>query len=260
MSASIGTQTYVLAEGFDTCANVSAATLSAWWNGTPWYVYGTYLGGSGGAYVGCVPMSQATINSAIGQGWALEPFWYGRQMPSSCIRETYPSTISLNTTTAYSQGKSEADSANTAAASFGYGTFDIIYYDLEATGDSSACIAAAKAFVNGWEYELAYFTAYWGGLYGSSCSSNLSSFASIANVPRAIAPRDVNHDPTGVYGLSCLSDSLWDNEQRIHQLAAMVPLMYGGHSLVVDEDCAYGPVDTNSGVDRSPFNCSYVHQ
>ncbi|HKT22018.1 MAG TPA: glycoside hydrolase domain-containing protein [Nitrososphaerales archaeon] len=254
-------QRYVMAEGFDTCQFVNSTILQAWWTGTPWYVYGTYLGGDNGAAPGrgCVAMSSSTITFAISEGWALEPFWYGPQMPASCTGLSFPYLISLDTSTAYDEGVAQAQAANSAAASFGYGTFDVIYYDMEATGSSSSCLDAAHAFVNGWDWELSAYTPYWGGLYGSTCSSQLSSFATIPNVPYAIAPRDVNHDPTGVYGLSCLPDRRWANEQRIHQLSAYDPLTYGGYPLTVDEDCTDGPVDTNSGA-RDPFNCNHYTQ
>jgi hypothetical protein len=237
--------TYYYAEGFDTCAYVNSDTLDAWWFGTPWYFYGTYLGGTGGADVGCVAMSIATIQHAATTGWGLEVFWYGRQMPSSCTGLSYSHTISLDTTTAYNQGVSEADSASAKAETYGYGLLNIIFYDLEAVGTSSTCIAAAKAFINGWDHELAFNTLYSSGLYGSTCSSQLSKFASIGYPPINIAPRDTSHDPTGVYGLLCLSDDLWNNDRRIHQLAAEVHKSYGGVGLWIDEDCADGRLSSN---------------
>jgi hypothetical protein len=247
--ATIDTDTYILVEGFDTCQNenLSPVQMQAWWSDSPFWIYGTYLGGSNGPSRHCVPKTTAFINAIIGQNWALEPFWYGRQMPASCIGTSFAYQISLNTTTADNQGVSEGNAAQAAAESYGYGTNDIIYYDLEAVGSTTSCKNAAKAFINGWEYSLNAQSEYWGGVYGSSCSSQLTSFSTIANVPYAIAPRDTSHSPTGVYGLSCLSDGLWNQDQRIHQLAAIVSLSYDGYPVIVDEDCADGPVDTNYG-------------
>jgi hypothetical protein len=255
-AVTILTGEYHNAEGFDTCASVTSSTLDAWWSGTPWFIYGTYLGGSGGQQVGCVAMSTATIQHAASTGWGLEPFWYGRQMPSSCTGLSFNNTISLNTSTAYSQGIAEANAAETAAQAFQYGTLDVIFYDLEAVGTSSTCIAASKSFINGWSYQLQVNSPYYGSLYGSTCSSQLSSFSTITYPPYSIAPRDTSHSPNGVYGLLCLADSLWNNHHRVHQLAAQQHKTYGGVTLWIDEDCADARINTNRSGGFEINNCA----
>jgi len=77
-------------------------------------------------------------------------------------------------------------------------------------------VAAAESFVQGWDNYLDSVTQFVPGLYGSSCASYLSNMTN-APVPAAIAPADPGVDYTGVYGLQCLSDGLWNQNRRIHQ-------------------------------------------
>ena len=166
-------------------------------------------------------------------------------MPVSCGGSSgRPAYISLNVTTATTQGENEAAAAATKALSYGLPSGSTIYFDLEAftNHSGSGCLAAAQNFVNGWAYQTYYHTAFYAGLYGSSCASFLSDMASHSSVPSAIAPSDNNHSPTGVYGLSCLPDGMWSLHQRIHQTTHTVHKQFNGDWLYVDEDCADGPV------------------
>jgi hypothetical protein len=253
----IGNQSYHQLEGFDACFHPSAAGLKDWLSHTPWYVYGTYLGGSGGAYVGCTPISLSTLDSAIKDGWAVVPFWYGRQMPESCGQRYYPDTISLNTTTAYNQGVQQANYAAAAAEAEGYGGLDPIYYDLESYGVSSGgCPQAASAFIKGWDHQLDDNTPYYAAMYGSTCGSFLSNFASITPRPAYVAAADPNNNPE-IYNLLCLPNNDWNDYNRIHQFADSLTLTYNGYPMPVDEDCVNSTVDTNSSAGASD-NCKYI--
>jgi hypothetical protein len=252
-------ETYEQAQSFDTCAQPSEGGLSDWWSGTPWYAYGFYLGGSDGSYVGCTSPGVSNIDYAISLGYAIIPVWYGFQMPTSCGQSYFPSQISLDTSTAYAQGVNAASLAAALAENdYDMELPDIIYYDLESGWDtgSSSCVAAADSFVNGWDYQLSVNTPYVPGLYGSSCGSDLTSFAHISNVPSDIWAADPNDNPE-IYNLECLANNLWIYNQRIHQFASTVYLSYGGYGMYVDEDCTDAEVDTNQGA-AEPDNCSYI--
>jgi hypothetical protein len=150
------------------CFHPTATGLSDWWSSSPYFAYGNYLGGVGGEYVGCTPISLSTLDSAVNVGWGIVPFWYGLQMPQSCNPNYFPETISLNTTDAYNEGRSSASSAAFSAESAGYAGGDLIYIDLESYGNSSdTCREAAEAFINGWDNYMFYNIPYLGGLdYG----------------------------------------------------------------------------------------------
>lgn len=260
-AATIGNLTYQYAEGFDTCAQMTASGLADWWNNTPWWHIGLYLGGSDGAAVGCSTLGSANFNYAVNIGFGVIPYWYGPQMPTSCGGSyNLPSYVSLNTTTAYNQGVAEATSAGKTANSYGLGYDGIVYLDLEGFVNNSGCLAAAQAFVNGWDYQMSVGTLYWPGLYGSSCSSYLTDMggASIPHIPYAISDSDPGRQYTTVYGLQCLPDSQWTNDHRNHQSAIGRYLSYNGYAMSVDEDCADTLVDTNRSQATLPHDCRLI--
>ena len=238
------------AMGFDTCSSLSASTLRAWVypnNGSPNLMIGLYLGGEDGAAVGCDdPIS--TFTTAINDGYGVESFWYGAQQPTSCGGTSgRPAYIAQgNSTTETQQGENEAASAYNQAAAAGFPQNGIIYLDLEGFVNNAGCLAAAQYYVNGFDYELyALGGRYHWGLYGSTCSSYLSSFAGITFVPMAIAPDDPGQSVKGVYGLVCLPDSYWNANQRVHQDENVWHATFGGIRLTIDEDCADGPLIGN---------------
>jgi glycoside hydrolase-like protein len=241
-------ETYAYHQGFDTCEGLTTGDLSAWYEDTPNWTVGLYLGGEDGAAVGCSAPGTTVWNYALSRGYGVEAFWYGAQMPTSCGGSSgRPAYISLNDNSATAEGESEASAAAAQASRYGLPESAPIYADLEGFVNNSGCLAAAQSFVNGWEYEMNVLTAYAGDLYGSSCSSYLSDMAAHSNVPQAIAPDDGGVDVTGVYGLQCLSNSMWDHNQRVHQTENEVYHVFNGVGLYVDEDCADGPVISSVG-------------
>jgi hypothetical protein len=235
--------------GYDTCLGLSSSTLSAWEypnNGSPNLMIGLYLGGEDGAHVGCDdPIS--TFTTAIADGYGVENFWYGAQEPTGRGGMSgLPAYITLgNSSTETQQGENEAISAYNQANSAGFPSGGIVYLDLEGFQNNSGCLSAAEYYVNGFDYEMSQLGKYHWGLYGSSCSSYLSSMSGIVFVPNAIAPDDPGVDVKGVYGLQCLSDGLWNQNQRIHQDENEWHATFGGISLTIDEDCADGPLIAN---------------
>lgn len=175
--------------------------------------------------------------------------WSGAQAP--CATRSFNTYFSRNPTTAYSQGVRAADGAKNAAYYLGFSsiaTVNRIYYDLEPFDtSSSSCVAAAKSYINGWDHELLVNSRYYGGLYGSTCASDLRAFASISNVPYDILPAYWNNSYS-VYGLRCLPDSYWGNHQRIHQFRGEYNVTWGSHTLHIDGDCADADVARNDGI------------
>lgn len=227
---------YQNANGFDTCSAKTQTMLSDWWNGTPWYDIGVYLGGSVGQSLGCYD-GAAAVDRALNTGYGVTLYWYGPQLGSPCNMRSFSSYISLNTTTAYNQGVSQANSASSAAAAAHLPFASTIFYDMEAYYANSGCRAASKAFINGWDHQLFYNTAWDDGAYGSSCASYPSDWASIANVPYAISPADTALDNGSVYGYPCLSNGYWSQNQRVGQFSTDNHT-YNGYNLYVDENCA----------------------
>ena len=243
-------------QGIDTCTVPTAAQLQTWITKSPYKAVNLYLGGSTRA------CSNPTLNAALirqlqQQGWTFIPTWVGPQ--AACT--TYASRISYDLATAYNQGVSEANAAINAAAPLGLTLADksgtVIYYDLEAYGGASASLAcrqSAQAFISGWTGQL-HAKGNQSGVYGGACSSALSDFASIANVPDAVwvaawlTPAQYHADAS-VFDVTCLSNALWTSHQRLRQYTYGHSETWGGVSLQIDSNAIDGPVA--SGSDTTP--------
>ncbi len=95
--------------GFDRCGAMSTADLDAFWNGTPLWTVGIYIGGETAQDGGCFLPDGAWVTTVRTRGWGIVFIWDGLQAP--CTSKTY--RMSSNTTTAYDQG---VDAANRAFA------------------------------------------------------------------------------------------------------------------------------------------------
>ena len=241
-------ETLVYQQGFDTCETLNDTQLANWWNGTPNYSVGLYLaGGEDGNAVGCSGLSPSVWDYAWGLGYSIEAFWYGAQMPPSCGGiGGRPAYITVgNAGAAYTEGQNEATSAmNGDIPAYGLVSGQIVYLDLEGFANNSGCLQAAEYYVEGWDQTVEQYGLQ-PGLYGSSCASYLQDMSTIYPVPMAIAPSDPGNATTGVYGLTCLSDGVWNSNQRIHQTESTEYRTFNGTSLYVDQDCADGPVMAN---------------
>lgn len=224
--------------GWDACGVGSTSNAQAFWNNTPYWNMGLYLGGSSYAS-GCNRWSTAQVNTLLGQGWMFLPLWVGPQAPCT----GFGSRFSSDGPTAFSQGRNEATAAYNKIVSLGWDTPNApLIYDLEAfnTGNSS-CLNAAKQFISGWVYQLHLAPAQKAGVYGSGCASGLSSYAGIANVPDFIHGADWSGNPnTGA--ITCVSSGNWVNNQRHKQYRGGHNETWNGVTLNIDSDCSNGPV------------------
>jgi photosystem II stability/assembly factor-like uncharacterized protein len=241
---------------FDACRLPTLSEMQTWWNQSPYWEINLYIGGSSR---GCNAWNQANLTSqwvasASSQGWKFIPTWVGPQAPCS----GYSSRLSYNLSTAYSQGRAEADLAAAAARSLGLTTNNglggtVIYYDMEGYPNESGCRDAVKSFMAGWSSRLKELGTLSGG-YGSSCASYLADWATIpnGNVPDAIWPASWYAQPyvykstATVWDVSCISNGLWVNNQRIRQYAGGHNETWGSVTLNIDSNIAGGPVSRSS--------------
>jgi hypothetical protein len=264
-SLDVDTQAYV-GQGFDICEIRSLSQMQTWWNSSPYNAVNLYIGGSARACSNSL-LSAPYLSQLNAQGWRFIPTWVGPQ--ASC--SGYSSRMSSDPAVAYNQGIAEANSALAVAANLGLteanqsGT--VIYYDLEAydTGNST-CRAAANSFISGWTYQM-QAKGNLAGVYGASCASAPSDWASIANVPDALwvanwyaNPGDVSYTRTAtVWDAYCLSNSLWADHQRLRQYAGDHNETWGGLILNIDSNVLDGPLTVPNGTAGAsapgqPFN------
>ena len=107
-----------------------------------------------------------------------------------------------------------------------------------------ACRAAAKSFVNGW-VERMHELGNPAGVYGGACSSYISDWATIPNVPDDVwiaAWYTDYYDPDAtVCGVSCLyPDSLWNDNQRLRQYAGDHNETWGNVTWNIDSNITHG--------------------
>ena len=250
------TQPYT-GQGFDKCGLPSVSNMQSWWNSSPYNGFNLYIGGSVYACRNTLPTA-SYVTSLNSQGWRFFPTWVGPQAP--CWRtDLTVARISTNTSTAYSQGISEADAAMATAANLGLaapdGSGSVIYYDIETYSPSdTTCVNAVNSFISGWTYELRAHNNL-SGVYGSSCY-NASSWWGIPNVPDAVwlAHWYMNpaYLPTATTADSCISSSLWSNHQRLRQYAGDHTEVWGGTSLGgIDSNALDGPLTVKNGTANS---------
>jgi hypothetical protein len=189
-------------------------------------------------------LSASLIAQLSQQGWQFIPTWVGPQ--AACTG--YTSRMSLDLATAYNQGIAEANAALDVAYNLGLTLDDksgtIIYYDLEYFDISNtACHDAAKAFIAGWTGQLRGAGSQ-AGIY--STGPILSGFAAIPNVPDAIWPAHwiySAYDPDAtVWDVYSLSNSLWNNQQRIRQYSGGHNETWDSITLNIDSDVIEGVV------------------
>jgi len=211
------------AGGFDRCVAPTVSHMGTWWSYSPYYDVGIYVGGDEATCPPNTPsnpnLDASWVSQVSGMGWGLMPLWVGPQMSElDCGGlQSWKYVISLDPSTAYSQGLSEGVSALSAANSLGV-TSSVIYYDMEPyVHDGSTCSNAAINFVEGWVEEL-HAGGFTAGLYTISTYyyQDASDFASASPVPDAVWPANygVNHS---VLNIPYLSNSYWATSQRIHQ-------------------------------------------
>jgi hypothetical protein len=225
-------------KGFDACTAPSTSAMQTWWNFSPYWDIGIYIGGVNRA---CSQpnLTSSWASSAHNMGWSFYLTWVGLQAP--CVNSPN-STFSSDPATAASQGQQAADNAVIAASNLGFDGTNVYYFDLEAynTGDST-CRTAVKSFINGWSSRV---QSYWGekaGVYGSGCGSAVDDWASIGTPPNDVWIADWNLDPD-VWGLCNVPNTHWTSDQRLHQYRGGHSETWGGVAISIDNDCADGQV------------------
>ena len=168
---------------FDKCNLPSLSQMAVWWPHSPYWSVNVYIGGIHRACPN-LNLTPQWVSSAMAQGWGLIPTWVGPQAPCS----SYTHRISYDLAEAYAQGRTEADAASQTAVNLGMtasgagGT--VLYYDMEGYSwrDDTGCRAAVKSFVSGWVERL-HELGNLAGVYGGSCSSYVTDWASLPHPP-----------------------------------------------------------------------------
>jgi hypothetical protein len=229
--------------GIDGCNlqnNLTAA--KAFWDGTPYYNFGLYLGGSS---AGCPTTSKSFVHALYdgtrGMYWQLLLIWVGRQAP--CNTNPRNTKISTNTTDAYEQGKDEAIGVYNKLLEFDLNPPNTpVVVDIEAFDTTNTtCLNAVKAFTRGWVFQMHLPPAQKAGVYGSTCASGLSALAGVSPRPDYITGAAWD----GVKSTStmpCISSSSWTNHQRHKQYRGDHSETWNGVKATVDSDCSNGPV------------------
>lgn len=235
-------------QGFDKCGLPEVWKMQEWWNNSPYKVFNLYIGGISFA---CWknPLDAVWVREVAEQGWKFIQTWVGPQAPCSSFNHK----ISWEKSTAYQEGRAEAQSAAEASYKLGFFSDRIIYYDLEAYGgDSETCNKAVQSFLRGWTERLHELGIKSGG-YGQSCSSYMTDWASINPPPDDvwIATWYTNYydDEASVWNAPCLANNLWKNHQRIKQYAGGHSETWGEVSITIDSNVLDGEIN---GLDIEP--------
>jgi hypothetical protein len=244
--ADADTNVYV-GQGFDTCEIPNLTRMQTWWNSSPYSAVNLYIGGISRACSNPL-LSASYLLQLNAQGWRLIPTWVGLQ--ASC--SSYTHRMSSTAATAYNQGMAEADAASAAAQALGLTEADssgtVIYYDLEYYSGDAICRNAAKAFIDGWSFQLRA-RGNLAGVYGSPC--NAIDWTSLANVPDALWIANwvaSSYTPTAsVFGAVCLGDQFWPTHQRLRQYAGGHNETWGGLTLNIDSNVLDGPLTVPNG-------------
>ncbi|WP_432838646.1 DUF1906 domain-containing protein [Dactylosporangium sp. CA-092794] len=225
--------------GWDACGIGSSGNAQAFWSNTPYWNMGLYLGGSSYG-TGCTQWTRTGVANLRSEGWKLLPIWVGPQAPCS----GFPSRFSTDPSTAYSQGFTEASKAYNRLIELGLDVSGTpVIYDLEGFDTSnSACVNAVKQFVSGWVADLHLAPAQKAGVYGSACSSSLSTFRSLPNPPDFIDAAQWDDNPSTAALSPCIPAAAWSNRQRHKQYRGDHNETWNGVTLNVDNDCSDGPV------------------
>ncbi|HEY7483458.1 MAG TPA: glycoside hydrolase domain-containing protein [Streptosporangiaceae bacterium] len=243
-----------VALGFDACAAPTMAQMRTWWDNSPYWDIGIYIGGTAR---GCAQPNLTAqwlddvqdIN--VGGAWGLLPIWVGPQ--SQCVQQaTIPATKRFSNVaqTAYTQGTQEAQSAVVQAIALGFELDELpLVYDLEGfdaqNPANATCLAAAQQFIQGWTEGLHNGANYQSGVYGSTCSSGLSALADPpvrgTSIPDFIWGADYDGNPS-TSAMRCVPSGKWPLFSRHKQFMGPHNETYGGLTINIDTDCSNGPL------------------
>jgi len=229
--------------GFDACTLPTLSQLQTWWTSSPYKTVGIYLGGSEFACSsGLSNLTASYVSSVLAQGWQIVPIWVGAQGVQTGTNFAY--TISSNTSTAYTQGVTEADSAIAQMVTLGVSQNAPIVYDMEAYAYTvTANLAATQAFIEGWDTEL-HAKGYLAAVYSSHNEFDGWTPAVVTPAIDTIWFAYFTQS-TGACTSGCttvfpsaidLPTNYWTNHHRSRQTSGSFNSTYGSLSLSIDED------------------------
>ena len=214
--------------GFDTHNVPSKDDLRVWWDKSPFYNIGIYVGGNN--YCGqhdlnghCIARPDPKlwaddwITEAENQGWGFYPIWVGPQAP--CVNAP-PHAYNLIDTSREgapaTQGAREADAAAAAMAALGL-TGSIVFYDMEGYDQSDQdCSGVVKSFLTAWVREMNADGFAATAVYGGPLQTQ-SDFSKIPNLTQVWVTYPQNPPHATIWGINYLNDMVFDNAQRVHQ-------------------------------------------
>lgn len=241
-----GSYTYET-KGLDSACAPTTSQMNAFWNGTPYYHWYIYVGGANRSCKNNTNLTASWVstNGPASTKWGLVPIWVGLQAPCTTPGKYY--VFSYNTTTAYNQGYSEAQSAASAVFNLGFSSNVPIVFDLEYWDTSNnPCVAAVRSFILGWVDWLHVPPSQKAGVYGSVCASGLNSLATITHPPDWIWGAYYQTPPNpSTSNMACIPSSRWVYHQRHKQYVGSHNETWNRATLNVDNDCANGPVYAN---------------
>lgn len=243
----------------------TTANMQTWWNSSPFYDVGVYLGGIS---LGCnnSNLNASWLTTVEGYGWGVVPLWSGPQAPCACDPNLsppctpFPHVFHTNPTLAQQDGTAEANSAATRASALA-NNISAIYVDIEPY-TSSQCGAAVKAYISGWVSQLHTLGFATGaGVYGAPADAN-TDWNNATNKPDEVwiaktFTNNLNAPYITTWGLTPLSDMLWATipGTRIHQYLENKTVTWNGVPLMIDHDIEDGPVGVPNAENKTPsFN------
>jgi len=256
-------------QGFDRCGSMTVSQLQKFWGVsggtfTQYYTVGVYIGGATARApsVSCFIPSASWVSQVSAIGYGLVFIWDGLQAPCSSNTNRFSS----NTTTAYNQGKTEAQAAYDTVTNLGADECcSIEYVDIEGNyTDTTSCHAAINSFLKGWADKLGSLSEH-SGVYSSSskaikglltdpgkCTSSTGHCPD--NVWNAHYVTSTDPEYNSVWSDPNVSDGAWGTyHQRLHQFKNGHSHTFNGATLnPVDDDCNCG--DVAGGSSHSPVD------
>ncbi len=241
-----GKRTFITTgQGFDKCEIPTPDMLQAWIRNGPYDAVNLYIGGAARSCSN-LALNAAYISQLSQQGWKFIPTWVGPQ--ASCYSRPI-ARMSSDPAVSRQQGIAEANAALDKAYDLGLTLADnsgtVIYYDLENYDiTNTPCHAAAKAFIEGWSSQVRARGST-AGVY--SLGPILNAYYSLLEKPDVIWPAHWHlpyaYDPDAtVWDVYMLSNSFWNNHERIRQYAGGHSETWGGISITIDSDVLDGLV------------------
>jgi probable HAF family extracellular repeat protein len=246
-SAASGSQVYVAPHmGFHRDNVASVIDMTAWWNASPFFDVGFYVGGENYCYRRrkdgtCVRkdpnLDLSWVTDMQNQVWGLMPIWVGLQAP--CIPGGKKKFNLINPAKAQQQGMDDAKNAAGAMSALGL-TGTVIFYDMEFyQPDGGTCSTAVQQFLTGWVKGMTANGFQTTGVYGNPAPAQ-QDFSRVSpainEVWIAATPAKGQSPRVTIWGLGTLCDiysnppcDLWKTDQRAHHFLADVPnVTYGG--------------------------------